>query len=200
MSEGWRIVLTFDLVVSERAATACAPPSPALLAALRARFHPQEGPTLRPWVLLLDHEYTERGLRWHLLKGEDQARVAALRCAAEALGLSTHLALAEIHQQWTATVEYNRRRGGKESVEPDELVEEDCALDYWVGVDNKPQSCPALPLATADCFSFTETDESFLVNEEYEGYMGNYGETLDYWYRRAALVIKPRWRWKPGAL
>jgi hypothetical protein len=28
------------------------------------------------------------------------------------------------------------------------------------------------------------------VHEEYEGYMGNWGETLDYWYRRAALVIQ----------
>src|SRR5439155_3005042 len=27
---------------------------------------------------------------------------------------------------------------------------------------------------------------------EYEGYMGNYGNTLDRWYRRAAVVLWPR--------
>jgi hypothetical protein len=27
---------------------------------------------------------------------------------------------------------------------------------------------------------------------EYEGYMGNYGNTLDRWYRRAAVVVWPR--------
>jgi hypothetical protein len=27
---------------------------------------------------------------------------------------------------------------------------------------------------------------------EYEGYMGNYGNTMDRWYRRAALVVWPR--------
>jgi hypothetical protein len=48
-------------------------------------------------VLLLDHEYTERGLHWRLLKGEDAPRVAALRAASESLGLSVHLALAAIH-------------------------------------------------------------------------------------------------------
>lgn len=29
---------------------------------------------------------------------------------------------------------------------------------------------------------------------EYEGYMGNYGNTLDRWYRRAAVVLWPRQR------
>jgi hypothetical protein len=29
---------------------------------------------------------------------------------------------------------------------------------------------------------------------EYEGYMGNYGNTLDRWYRRAAIVIWPKER------
>jgi hypothetical protein len=29
---------------------------------------------------------------------------------------------------------------------------------------------------------------------EYEGYMGNYGNTMDRWYRRAALVVWPRER------
>ncbi|MGQ0708906.1 MAG: 2OG-Fe(II) oxygenase [Rhodoferax sp.] len=190
VGEGWRIVLTFDLVVPQRAAAASPPPPAALLAALRARFYPAEGPTLRPWALLLEHEYTEHGLRWHLLKGEDRPRGAALRSAAQALGLSCHLALTEIHQLWSATVEYRDRRGGRESVEPDELIEEECALNFWVDADNKPQPCPALPMAMADCASFTDTDESFLVDEEYQGYMGNYGETLDYWYRRAALVLQ----------
>ncbi|HEX5995520.1 MAG TPA: hypothetical protein VFY84_10300 [Jiangellales bacterium] len=26
---------------------------------------------------------------------------------------------------------------------------------------------------------------------EYEGYMGNYGNTMDRWYRRAAIVVWP---------
>ena len=28
---------------------------------------------------------------------------------------------------------------------------------------------------------------------EYEGYMGNYGNTMDRWYRRAAVVV---WPWE----
>jgi hypothetical protein len=29
-------------------------------------------------------------------------------------------------------------------------------------------------------------------DEEYEGYMGNYGNTVDYWYRRAVNLLWPK--------
>ncbi|MBW8831515.1 MAG: 2OG-Fe(II) oxygenase [Burkholderiales bacterium] len=191
VSEGWRIVLTFDLVLPAEPARPRTPVHPPLLDALRAHFHPEDGePCLQPWVLLLDHEYTERGLRWRLLKGEDRARVAALQAACEPLGLTVHLALAAIHEQWTAIGAYGGRRGGVGEPEPDELIDEDMVLDFWVDADDRPLRRDALHVAPADTASFTETGEDFLVDEEYEGYMGNYGETLDYWYRRAALVIQ----------
>jgi hypothetical protein len=141
-------------------------------------------------VLLLDHQYTERGLRWRLLKGEDRARVTALRAACEPLGLQVHLALAAIHELWTAVDAYDGRRRNASDPEPEELIEEDMVLDFWVDADDRPLRRNALQLAPADTVSFTQTGENFLVDEEYEGYMGNYGETLDYWYRRAALVIQ----------
>ena len=191
VSEGWRIVLTFDLVLPAEPARPRTPAHPPLRDALRAHFHPEdEEPCLRPWVLLLDHEYTERGLRWRLLKGEDRARVAALRAACEPLGLTVHLALAAIHEQWTAIEAHGERRGGAGAPEPDELIDEDMVLDFWIDADDRPLRRDALHVAPADIVSFTETGEDFLVDEAYESYMGNYGETLDYWYRRAALVIQ----------
>jgi len=147
-------------------------------------------------VFLLDHEYTERGLRWRLLKGTDRPRVAALRAAAEALGLTVHLALAEVHEHWTASTDGGGRWGGRHDwddqgdPEPDELIERGIVLDHWVDADDRPLRREALPVAEADTASFSNTDASFLVNQEYEGYMGNYGGTLEYWYRRAALVIQ----------
>src|SRR5262249_10945718 len=145
-TEGCRIVLTFDLVVPRAAAAPHAPVHPPLLAALRAHFQPAgETPCTTPWVLLLDHQYTEHGLRWTLLLGDDRPRVWALSAAADALGLTVHLALAEIHQQWTATVEYRGRRGGAGAPSPDELIDEDMALDFWVAADDRPLRRGALP-------------------------------------------------------
>ncbi|KAB2872804.1 MAG: hypothetical protein F9K36_11790 [Burkholderiaceae bacterium] len=196
VAEGWRVVLTFDLVLPAENATPRAPVPPALLDALREHFFPATGPALRPWVFLLDHEYTERGLHWPLLKGADRPRVAALRTAAEALGLTVHLALAEVHEQWTATVDGSGRRRGRgdwddrSDPEPDELIERGVVLNHWIDADDRQLRRDELPVFETDTASFSDTDESFLVNQEYEGYMGNYGETLDYWYRRAALVIQ----------
>ncbi len=196
VTEGWRVVLSFDLVLPAQNATPLAPASPALLDALREHFFSATGPALRPWVFLLDHEYTERGLHWPLLKGADRPRVAALRAAAETLGLTVHLALAEVHEQWTATVGGGGRwrgRGERDErgdPEPDELIDRGIVLDHWVDADDRQLRRAELPVADTDTASFSGTDEAFLVNQEYEGYMGNYGETLDYWYRRAALVIQ----------
>jgi hypothetical protein len=196
VDDGWRVVLTFDLVLPAREAAPRVPAPPALLEAMRQHFLPSTGPTLRPWVFLLDHEYTERGLHWPLLKGVDRLRVAALRAAAESLSLTVHLALAEVHEQWTASVDggghrYGRRnRDERADPEPDELIERGIVLDHWIDADDRPLQREELPVGEADTASFSDTDESFLVNQAYEGYMGNYGETLDYWYRRAALVIQ----------
>lgn len=196
VAEGWRVVLTFDLVLPAQQATTRTPVPPALLNALREHFVPSTGPALRPWVFLLDHEYTERGLHWPLLKGADRPRVAALRAAAEALGLTVHLALAEVHEQWTASVDGGGRRRGRgdwedrSDPEPDELIERGIVLNHWIDADDRTLCRDELPVAEADTASFSDTDESFLVSQEYEGYMGNYGETLEYWYRRAALVLQ----------
>lgn len=151
--------------------------------AAEQQFFPPAGPSLRPWVLLLDHEYSQHGLHWPLLKGADRPRVAALRAAAEALGLRVHLALAEVYEHWTA-FDGGRRGGGRQ---PEELIDRGIVLEHWVDANDKALPRDKLPIAEADTASFTETDESFLVNEEYEGYMGNYGETLEYGFRRAAL-------------
>src|SRR5690606_24847890 len=49
-------------------------------------------------VVLLDHQYTERGLRWSHLKGDDAARVEILRQAADLAECEVALAQAEIQE------------------------------------------------------------------------------------------------------
>jgi hypothetical protein len=207
VAEGWRVVLSFDLELPAQKATPSAAPPPALRAALREHFFPAASPALPPWVFLLDHEYTERGLHWPLLKGTDRLRVLALalRNAAETLGLTAPLALAEVHEHWTAIPggDGGRLRGrgygqyGQDgddwtddsNAQPDELIERGIVLNHWVAADDQQLHHEALPVADTDTSRFSDTDESFLVNQEYEGDMGNHGHTLEYWYRRAALVL-----------
>lgn len=197
VQEGWRVALTFDLVLPAEAARPAVPAvlQTALEHGLRQQFAlDSDTPSMAPWVLLLDHEYTEHGLRWPLLKGDDRWRVAALRAAAEALGLRLHLALAELHQTWSAELAPRSRWGRHDDAgddpQPGELIDESLSLDFWVDEHDKVGPRSSLSVKLDDTASFTETSRAHLVDEQYEGYMGNYGETLDYWYRRAALVIQ----------
>jgi hypothetical protein len=194
-------VLTFDLMVPRQAQRAALPePHQAAVAtALRRQLSlDSDAPRQRPWVLLLDHEYTEHGLRWPLLKGDDRWRVAALRTAAEALGLRVHLALAELHESWTTrpVVRSRTGRSGRDcdgtadEVEADELIHDELSLDFWVDAQDCVGPRRSLVIRRDDTACFVDTGEAHLVDQQYEGYMGNYGDTLDYWYRRAALVIR----------
>ena len=196
VQEGWRVALTFDLVLPAQAARPAVPArlQTALEHALRQQFALDgDTPGMAPWVLLLDHEYTEHGLRWPLLKGDDRWRVAALRAAAEALGLRLHLALAELHQTWSAEPAPRSRwsrHGDEADPQRGELIDESLSLDFWVDEHDQVGPRSSLSVRLDDTASFTETGSAHLVDEQYEGYMGNYGDTLDYWYRRAALVIQ----------
>jgi hypothetical protein len=50
----------------------------------------------------------------------------------------------------------------------------------------------SLTIRDAEVSATTSSADLTPYASEYEGYMGNYGNTLDRWYRRAALVIWPR--------
>ncbi len=163
-------------------------------------------------VYLLDHEYTERGLEWVRLKGRDAWRVALLREAARRAGCGAVLALAKVHETWTTNPSefdhprYGRRRYGAwnewdddEDDEPDdehdldELIEQNVELEYWMDPSGGPKATP-ISLSVPDCEVCATTPSVKLepYASEYEGYMGNYGNTLDRWYRRGAMLLWPK--------
>ncbi|WP_339057830.1 2OG-Fe(II) oxygenase [Candidatus Regiella endosymbiont of Tuberolachnus salignus] len=132
----------------------------------------------------LDHSYTEHSLRWDLLKGADYQNAQAFRHAARKLGLIPHLALADIHESWAAY-------GDENDPEPEELVDGDTTLVYWLDTENRPMSYGDNYFSDDEICWTKESQKEDLSDSQYEGWMGNYGNTIDYWYRRAAIVL---WR------
>ncbi len=156
-------------------------------------------------VYLLDHEYTERSLSWSRLKNSDRVRVAALRAAAERLDCECFLALAEVHETWMCEDDYDYRGRGRwrgwrfEEDERDdgeyELIElhgSEIQLRHWL--DGEGRQVAGIPLAVRDEeLHFTKASaELDPFKTEHEGYQGNYGNTVDRWYHRAAFVMWPR--------
>jgi hypothetical protein len=172
-------------------------------------------------VYLLDYEYTARGLRWDLLKGADAARATALRTAAERLHCEILLAQADVHETWDCESEpaswypYGSRsypgfRDDFEDDDEDDDYEDDDAddgepilsdlIDNDIELRNCAASASKKPAAISSgvrdeelCYTRPSADMS-PFQSEYTGYMGNWGNTLDRWYHRAAIVIWPHER------
>ena len=178
------------------------------------------GKSLDKLVYLLDHAYSPRSLGWHRMKGVDRSRAQALLAAATDLDLQAHLALVSVTETWSAMVDepryYRSGRGywddddwdddgdddiGEENAgnvllaethyELEELIERGASLDKWRDRNDRAVALPNLS-ADEDELCWTANLETHTPEiEEYEGYMGNYGNTLQREYRRAAVVLWP---------
>ena len=114
---GYRVTLTFNLLSAAETPAPEADPGTELVHCLTEHFTTPATPRygsrdLAPpnrLVLLLDHEYTQRGLNWRRLKGADAERAELLRAAAKRAGCETVLALAEVKETWDALPSGNDR-------------------------------------------------------------------------------------------
>ena len=173
------------------------------------------GPPARPpnrLVYLLDHEYTARGLGWRRLKGADASRAALLQNAASKAGCEALLALADIkttHDAFEADEGYGYRDwyddydeddddeySGDESdsegeYEVQDLIDTEVTLTHWTGPDGTRLEETSLHVDSNEVCASTPTGDLEPYSSEYEGYMGNWGNTLDRWYHRAAVIVWP---------
>ena len=181
--KGSRVVLTYNLTLENGVSTLDASSNPALEKALKDYFDLSAGVERNePLKLayLLEHSYTEHSLNWRRLKGGDGQRARALAATAQKVGLVPHLALAEIHECWSAE---------DEDSEPDERLYGDRTLSTWFDKDNHRLSYGRCSISEDELCSNVPYMDSKPDEEEFEGYTGNAGNTVDYWYRRAAVVL-----------
>lgn len=201
LTSGHRVVLTYNLSLVGDSSTgkidaiAVADVS----SCLRTHFETQDR-----LVYLLDHDYTEHGLSFERLKGVDAGRVAVLRAAARERDDEIVLALADVHETWSCDEPYQRHRWYdddeyEDDDEPDtesydlgELL--DGGITLAAPIDPSGVSAQAGPSVVQDDEMCVTTPSGQLqpYASEYEGYMGNYGNTMDRWYRRGAVVMWPR--------
>lgn len=212
---GYRVVLSHHLLLRRGAARASVGASGAMLdrleeavahhfatPALRTRWD-REGPT-RPdrLIYLLDHAYSTRSLSWERLKRDDRVRAEALREVANRIDLTCFLVLADDHEHYSCE-EQGRGYGrwGRWEWEDDdegeivlgELIDSDLALREGVGADGEPAPRLSAPLEN-EVVVARPSSELPPFQSAHEGYMGNYGNTVDRWYHRAAVVLWPRAR------
>ena len=214
VTSGYRVVLTYNLRLQGTPVTQPVPADPELVARLARHLDEHFASGARPdrLVYLLDHEYTPRGLDWARLKGVDASRAELLRAAAPVAGCEIAAALADVHETWSAYGPERRRswsnrsrRGGwyddddeEEEEEGDyelqELIESEITLEGWVDPSGGRLETVARSVGGDEVCSTTGSEDLEPYASEYEGYMGNWGNTLDRWYHRGAVVLWPRSR------
>jgi len=211
---GYRVTLTFNLMLSGPTSTSDAGPveqsahyltehftSPA-----SSRYGDRDLGEPTRLIFLLDHEYSQKGLGAQRFKGADAQRVRVLQMAAERAGCETMLALAEIKETWDAIPAGEPWAGGwydDEFEDPDddpddgaydlnELIDDEITLGWWVAPNGSGEEKISLPVGHHEVCAVTPSRSLTPYHSEYEGYMGNYGNTVDRWYRRAAVVVWPK--------
>ncbi|ALG85292.1 2OG-Fe(II) oxygenase [Gordonia phthalatica] len=187
---GHRITLVFNLLISDAQVGESAPDD--VLASLIAdhfatpaqpRWPQEQTTTPSRLVVLLDHEYSKHGLSRGQFKGHDAERVSAIRAAAERTDCRTAVALTKIHETWNEG--YDGYAG--------DLADTETVLSWWQPVDEDCEEI-ALRVAESEICAPTPTVSLNPYESEYTGNMGNYGNTEEYWYRRAAVVVWPQAR------
>jgi 2OG-Fe(II) oxygenase superfamily len=83
--------------------------------------------------------------------------------------------------------------GGTQTLELLELLDSDVELRHFVDARGRREAVVDSLHDAAICFTKPSVDMR-PFKSEHEGYMGNWGNTVDRWYHRAAIVLWPRSR------
>ncbi len=196
IDSGVRLALTYNLVLKpqpRKAKSADQPLAPVdqLAESIDSWITARPG---RPLVFALEHHYTQRGLSLDLLKGDDRGLANLVVGAAEKGGCLVHLAQIERHLvQFADDGDYSRGyrhvRSTPREIEIGEVYDDELSGREWFDVDGKRQPFGRLALDRFAIVSSVPLDEWEPTSEEYEGYTGNEGNTLDRWYHRSAIVL-----------
>ncbi len=154
-----------------------------------------------PLVFAMEHQYTERGLSGSLLKGTDRSLSDLVVSVAEETDCHIHLAHVSRHlsqfaddgsfQDGDRFGSRSRSRTGRK-LEIGETYEDELLGTQWTNISGKKQPWGDLPLEVTSIVSEIPIDDWTPTSEEYEGYTGNAGNTLDRWYQRTAIVLWPK--------
>lgn len=156
-------------------------------------------------AITLDHEYTEKGLTFDTLKGVDRARARVLFEAARRAECRAYLALLTLWESGlgedggASYGGYGGRRRfydelddeGSGEYEMVEVYDDDLSAEHWSDLDGNPLSFGAIRIDEEDEVVSARPLRSIDPEEDFEGYTGNEGMTLERWYRHAAVIVWP---------
>jgi hypothetical protein len=196
VQHGVRLCLAYNLVLrpkrgkptdaGERAA-----PADELTDSIRSWVATQPG---KPLVFALEHHYTQRGLSLDLLKGADRQLAELVVPAAENSDCLVHLAQVSRHllqfaDDGSFERSYYRSYQPRPEIVIGETYEDELLGTEWTDLSGKKQPWGNIPFQLSAIATSIPIDDWKPTSEDFEGYTGNAGNTLDRWYHRSAIVV-----------
>ncbi len=199
VTSGYRVCITYNIAFKKKPTmklnegfTTSVPK----LTDILTQLHPEIANSKIPLrAILLNHQYTEEHFSFAALKNEDFTKAKALMTAAEIAGYQAHLGLITLYQMGELDGYYEDDYGHDidyDSGSMGEIYDEELNLDHWRDKDDKPVRLGNYKISPDIYIPKTDLTASQPDEEESEGYTGNAGCTMEYWYRKAAIVIWPK--------
>lgn len=221
VKEGYRLCLAYNLTLSRARGKKgiAAPRTGAAVTAISEMLGRWPEAGVQKLAIALDHQYSQEGLKIDTLKGVDRPRADVLFDAAEHAGCVAHLALITHWQSGSAEGgdyddnSYRRRRryghwsdedddddgddqqkktGALSGYELGEVYDEGLSIEHWSDREGKSVTLGEMDLHKEEIVANQPLEAWTISREEFEGYTGNAGMTLERWYHRAAIVVWPR--------
>jgi hypothetical protein len=215
LRSGYRLCLTYNVTLARsRSKKGISAPSygAAVTAISKLLDDWREHEDRQKIAVTLDHRYTQDGLSVDTLKGIDRARAEVLFEAAGQAGCMAHLALVTLWQSGEAEGGYDEYsyRGGYRGYHRSDAEDEDdfdqtggdyemgeiydhsLSANHWSDHHGKKVHLGEIRLDEEEIISEAPLDDGDPNSEDFEGFTGNAGMTLERWYYRAAIVIWPR--------
>lgn len=131
-------------------------------------------------AFMMNHKYTEYGLRWNMIKGIDRTIAHALYAIAKRQGRKPCLALAEIQE-----------------TRSEDEVDRDISLYFWIDDENLKFILPKEFIDEKKLFTLNINEICTIaatsnvceaIDNEFHFY-GNNAAEISYWYRRGCVVV-----------
>ncbi|KAJ3542327.1 hypothetical protein NM688_g5980 [Phlebia brevispora] len=221
ITSGYRLALSYNLIHTTTSLRPALPGDDSIMSPLRnalLAWKADAGAESPDKILyLLKHKYSQASLNGSALKGSDAQHAALLDPLCKELGFCLGLASVECHKEGACADggSHNRRRKRfwqydasdsdvEEEIDYDDdddasfvdVFEQSMTISDFVDLQGEPLT------GEIELDSVTETipddlEETVVSGaydeQEYEGYTGNEGSTLERWYRRTVLVIWPKY-------
>ncbi len=202
VTSGYRVCLVYNLLQAADAPRISSPRFQKQVEEMAELLRPLAGYyEWKPLAVLLGHQYTPANFSLAQLKLHDRPRAEALMEAAEKAGYFASLGLVTLYLmgQLEGADDYYFSRGRYYDYDDDgassggtmgEVYEEYMTVKHW-GESDAP-GLGEIHIRQEDIIAEFDMGEEDPIEQEEEGYTGNAGMTIQYWYHYGAVILWPR--------